>query len=215
MPWPLDLAAIDLAEANPAESRERELGATLVFRALEPITEQPSAPLLRAASEAVEPAWWALEPKPTGGVPNRSSDQRLTLRMKHLFFWNLPALCGSLLPMESLRCATDLLVNPGDGRPLRFAIILLLENEPYGALPNLERPPCLPKKTILSRKEPSGKPGAIIMLLDLALRCQASTGISWSHERPSRRVGAAASVAALRQPTRWGSPDWSSLPSRV
>lgn len=66
--WPLDRAAMDLAEAAPAGSRERELGETMVFRALEPVTEQLTAALLRAAGRAVEPAWWALE---------READERL------------------------------------------------------------------------------------------------------------------------------------------
>lgn len=59
--WPLDRATMDLAEAAPEGSRERELGENLVFRALEPATEQLTVALLKAAGKTVEPAWWALE----------------------------------------------------------------------------------------------------------------------------------------------------------
>lgn len=59
--WPVDRAAIDLAEAAPEGSRERELGETMVFRALEPVTEQLTVALLKAAGKPTEPAWWALE----------------------------------------------------------------------------------------------------------------------------------------------------------
>lgn len=57
---------MDLAEATPAGSRERELGERLVFRALDPVDEQLTVPLLRAAGEAVDPARWALELNPNG-----------------------------------------------------------------------------------------------------------------------------------------------------
>jgi hypothetical protein len=59
--WPLDRTAMDLAEVAPKGGREHELGTTMVFRALEPVTEQLTAALLMAAGKEIEPAWWALE----------------------------------------------------------------------------------------------------------------------------------------------------------
>lgn len=48
--------------------------------------------------------------------------------------------------MESLGSATDLLGNADNCRPLRLVILLLLlmlDNEPNGALPNFRRVPTL------------------------------------------------------------------------
>ncbi|HEX7002653.1 MAG TPA: hypothetical protein VF168_00490 [Trueperaceae bacterium] len=59
--WPLDRAAMDLVETAPQNSRERELGEAMIFRALEPVTEQLTAALLRASGVGVRPAWAALE----------------------------------------------------------------------------------------------------------------------------------------------------------
>ena len=47
--WPLDMAAMDLVEAvGPDGSPAREFARSAVFRALEPVTEQLAAALLRA-----------------------------------------------------------------------------------------------------------------------------------------------------------------------
>ena len=47
--WPLDMAAMDLVEAvSPDDLPAREFARSAVFRALEPVTEQLAAALLRA-----------------------------------------------------------------------------------------------------------------------------------------------------------------------
>jgi hypothetical protein len=52
---------MDLAEVSPADSQERELSQTVVFRALEPVTEQVTAALFRAAGQTIEPSWAAVK----------------------------------------------------------------------------------------------------------------------------------------------------------
>lgn len=61
MLWPLDQAAMDLAGTAPPGSRERELAEALVFRALEPVTEQVTAALFRASGRKLDSTWAALE----------------------------------------------------------------------------------------------------------------------------------------------------------
>ncbi len=60
--WPLDTAAMDLAEVTgPEGSAMREFARSTVFRALEPVTEQLTRALLRARGHAARPVWDVLE----------------------------------------------------------------------------------------------------------------------------------------------------------
>ncbi|HEX7022422.1 MAG TPA: hypothetical protein VF171_06155 [Trueperaceae bacterium] len=60
--WPLDQACMDLAEGvGEPGSREQELAKSMVFRALEPVTEQVTQALLRASGRQVHHAWRMLE----------------------------------------------------------------------------------------------------------------------------------------------------------